>query len=113
MQAFEVTITASGTPQSLAGTALPAQPTIMSLGVTSSIGGAQQFGQVTVGNPAGSTGNLYLGSKGLVLATLAGVGKVLVPGESITLGNGHASVILDHLWVDTDTSGNKATVLCI
>lgn len=113
MQAFEVTIAAAGTPQSLAGASLPAQPTISTQGITNSIGSAQQFGQITVGNPIGATGNLYVGAKGMVKATLAGVGKVLVPGESITLGNGHASVVLDHLWVDTDTSGNKATVLCI
>jgi hypothetical protein len=113
MQSFAVTITAAGTPQSLAAAALPARPTILTQGITNTIGGADQYGQIFVGNPAGSTGNLYVGSKGLVKGTLAGVGKVLVPGESIQLGNGSTSVILDHLWVDTDTSGNKATVLCI
>lgn len=101
-----ITIAAAGTPQSLAGASLPAQPTINMQGVTSSIGGAQQFGQVIVQNPPGSVGNLYVGSKGMVKATLAGVDHILIPGESVTLGNGSTSIVLDQVWIDTDTNGN-------
>lgn len=114
MQSACVTIVAAGTPQSLARTSLPAQPTISTQGVTNPIGGAQQFGQVTIQNPPGETGNLYVGvTSGIVKATLAGVGIVLVPGASVTIGNALAKVILDQIWVDTDTSGNKVTYLAV
>ncbi len=113
MQSAAITIIAAGTPQSLARTSLPAQPTIMTQGVTNPIGGAQQFGQVTIQNPPGSAGNLYVGSYGMVKATLAGVGAVLIPGETLTIGNALAKVILDQIWVDTDTSGNKVVYLAI
>lgn len=113
MPSYEVTIVAAGTPQSLGGVASPAHPTISIQGVTSSIGGAQQFGQVIVTNPAGSTGNIYVGSPTEAKASLAGVGKSLVPGESITIGNGKANVILDHVWLDADNNGQKVTAVCV
>lgn len=103
-----ITIAAAGTPQSLAGASLPAQPTIIAGGITSSIGSAQRYGQVIVQNPPGTTGNLYLGSEDMDKATLSGVDHILVPGESVTLGNASTGIILDTVWVDTDTDGNKA-----
>lgn len=109
MQSGSVTITTSGVPQSLARANTPASPTISTQGVTNPIAGAQQFGQVIVCNPAGSTGNLYVGSPTMTKATAL----TLVPGQSITLGNAQAKVILDQVWVDTDTSGNKAVFLAI
>lgn len=102
-----LTITAAGTPQSLAGVVSPAWPTISVQGITSSIGGAMRFGQVVLNNPVGQTGNIYYGSKGLNKTTGAGVDGTLAPGDTVTLGNGSTSIVLDQVWVDTDTSGNK------
>lgn len=109
MQSGSVTVTTSGTPVSLARSTTPAAPTISTLGVTNSIAGAQQFGQVIVQNPVGSTGNLYVGSPTMTKLTALS----LAPGVSVQLGNGQTSVILDQIWVDSDTSGNKAVFLAI
>lgn len=114
MQSAVITITTAGTPQSLARISLPAQPTISTQGITNPIGGAQQFGQVTLQNPPGSTGNIYVGvTSAIVKATLAGVGVVLIPGASITIGNALAKVILDQVWVDADNSAQKVTFFAV
>lgn len=109
MQSGSVTITTSGVPVSLARSTTPLAPTISVQGLTSSIAGALQFGQVTVQNPAGSTGNLYVGSPTMTKLTALS----LIPGDKVTLGNGSTSVVLDQIWVDSDTSGNKAVFLAI
>jgi hypothetical protein len=61
-----------------------------------------------IGNPALSgspnAGNVYIGSKSMVRATLAGVIKVLVPGEYWTITTNVATnkYYLDKLYVDAD-----------
>jgi hypothetical protein len=109
MQSGSVTVTTSGTPVSLARATTPAAPTISSLGVTNSIAGANQFGQVTIQNPPGSVGNLYVGSPTMTKLTAI----ALIPGQFVTIGNALAKIILDQVWVDSDTSGNKAVFLAI
>jgi hypothetical protein len=109
MQSGSVTIVASGSPVSLARLTTPLAPTISTLGVTNSIAGAQVFGQVILQNPVGNTGNLYYGSPTMTKAT----SPHLVPGQFVSLGNGQANVILDQVWVDHDTSGDKAVFLAI
>lgn len=109
MQSGSVTIAASGTPVSLARATTPLAPTISTQGIANSIAGANQFGQVIVQNPVGSTGNLYVGSPTMTKLTALS----LAPGVSVTLGNGATSVVLDQIWVDADTSGNKAVFLAI
>jgi hypothetical protein len=37
----------------------------------------------------------------------------LIPGQFVTIGNALAKIILDQVWVDSDTSGNKAVFLAI
>lgn len=107
-----LTVTAAGTPQSLAGVVAPPWPTISVQGITSSLGGAMRFGQILINNPVGQTGNVYFGSKGLNKATGSGVDGTLAPGDSRTLGNGSTSLVLDQIWVDSDTSGNKVEFSC-
>lgn len=109
MQSGSVTIAASGTPVSLARSTTPAQPTISTRGISNPIGGAQQFGQVTIQNPDGATGNLYVGSPGMTKTTAI----ALIPGQFITIGNALAKIVLDQVWVDSDTSGNSAVFLAI
>lgn len=109
-----VTITTAGTPQKLSSATVPALPSISMGGVTYPSGSAtQQLAQIVIQNPPGTTGNLYVGGPGLVKATLANVGVVLTPGSSVSLGQYGGGVTLDDIWVDTDTSGNKAIVSLI
>lgn len=109
----EATITASGTPIQVAKVMLPALPSIVINGVSSGAGSAtQQLAQIVIGNPAGATGDLYVGGPAMVKATLVGVGAVLIPGASLTLGQYGGGITLDDIWIDSDTSGNKAT-LCL
>jgi hypothetical protein len=96
------------TPVSLARLTTPAQPTISTQGVTNSIGGAQQFGEITIQN-RNATGNIFVGSPTMTAAT----GIELAPGAMWKFGNALSKVILDQVWVDTDTSGNKVTFLAI
>jgi hypothetical protein len=108
---FAVTITTSGTPQKLSAATSPALPSMIIGGVTYPSGSAATgFKQLVIQNPPGSTGNLYVGGSALVKGTLANLGQVLIPGASITFGQWGGDGLLDDIWVDTDTSGNKAIV---
>lgn len=109
MQSGSVTITTSGTPVSLARATTPLAPTISTQGVTNSIAGALQFGQVHVQNPIGQTGTLYVGTPGMTKLTAL----TLAPGQETIIGNGKALVILDQIWVDHDTAGDTARFFCV
>lgn len=109
-----VTVTTAGTPVQIAKNTNPPLPSVNINGVSSGPGSAtQQLAQIVIQNPPGTTGNLYVGGPGLVKATLANVGAVLIPGASVSFGQMDAHITLDDIWLDTDTSGNKAVVTLI
>lgn len=109
-----VTVTTAGTPVQISKNTVPALPSVVINGVSSGAGSAtQQLAQIKIKNPAGTTGNLYIGGPAMVKATLANVGDVLIPGESTILGQYGGSITLDDIWLDTDTSGNKAVVTLV
>lgn len=110
---FAVTIAAAGTPQQASKATSPALPSISTNGVTYPSGSAAEgFKQLVIQNPPGTTGNLYVGGPAMVKATLANVGAVLVPGASLVLGQWGGDGLLDDIWLDTDTSANKA-IFCL
>lgn len=105
----DVVIAASGTPQQASKLTNPGLPTISMGGVTYPAGSAATgCKQLNIENPAGSTGNLYVGGPAMNKTTLVGVSAVIVPGSFRTYGQYGGDVLLDDFWLDTDTSGNKA-----
>lgn len=110
---FAVTVTTAGTPVQASKATAPSLPQVIIGGVTYPSGSAStSFKQLVIQNPPGSTGNLYVGGPALVKATLANVGAVLTPGSSLNLGQYGGDGLLDDIWLDTDTSGNKA-IFCL
>src|SRR6266581_6396053 len=72
-------LTAAGTPQALASTTSPALPSVVINGVSSGAGSAtQQLAQILLqADPSNTGANIYIGGRGMVKATRAGVGLVL------------------------------------
>jgi hypothetical protein len=107
---FSATVATAGTPQNLASTASPAQPTINMGGTTfaaasATLRGAQIQLQAAPGNTAAK--NIYVGSKGMVVGTKAGCGMTLLTGtQPISLGQFGGLEDLADLWIDTDAGTN-------
>src|SRR6266851_3729362 len=107
------TLTAAGTPQSIAAATAPSLPTISTGGVTYPAGSAtQQAFQIMVqANPANTGANIYIGGRAMNKATLAGVGIVLPKtGAPVSLGQYGGSITLDDIYFDGDTTGDKLLV---
>ncbi len=56
----------------------------------------------------GNTGRLYLGTRTMVKATLAGVIAIIYPGQTIpiTVGDSVNPLDANTLWIDADTAGD-------
>jgi hypothetical protein len=104
-----VVLTAAGTPQALSAATSPGMPTISMGGVTYPSGSATQrlFQVVAQADPSNTGTNIYIGGRGMVKATRAGVGAVLAKGVAINLGQYGGSLALDDIYFDGDTTGDK------
>ena len=109
-------LTAAGTPQALASTTSPALPSIVINGVSSGSGSAtQQLAQILLqADPSNTGANIYIGGRGMVKATRAGVGLVLPKTAApVSLGQYGGGVTLDDLFFDGDTTADKLLVTLI
>ena len=108
---FPVTIATAGTPQQLATAPTANLPTISMGGITYPSGSATQRGmQIVVQSNPGNTGNVFVGGRALNKGTLANVGAILTPGQSIIFGQYGGATTLDDIWVDAATSGSSVLV---
>jgi hypothetical protein len=103
MAFFSVVLAAAGTPQCLSANTSPAMPTSQSAGQT--VQAPVNGYQITIQSHPANTGNVFIGGPGLVKATEANVGAILVPGDSLTLGYGAFGISLDSIFADCATSG--------
>lgn len=109
---FTATVTTPGTPQQLTSAVTPAFPTISGTlaGVVLPTPSVIVF-QADPKNTASK--NIYIGGKGMVSATPAGVGIVLAPGAfspAISLAEG--AVSLAEFFIDIDLSATVKNLFC-
>lgn len=110
------TLTAAGTPQSIAASFTPALPSVNINGVSSGPGSAtQQLAQITVQADPSNTGtNIYIGGRGMVKSTRSGVGLVLTKtSPPFSLGQYGGGITLDDLLWDGDTTADKLLVALV
>lgn len=69
--------------------------------------GVQRAKWVTIQPGAANTGNIYIGNKGMIKATLVGVMAVLAPtAVPFPIFVEGASLNMEDIWIDGDTNGN-------
>jgi hypothetical protein len=109
------TLTAAGTPQSVAAATAPTMPTMTVRGITYPAGSATQRARsMTVqADPANTGTNIYIGGRAMNKATRANVGLVLAKTAApVYLGDGEGFA-LDDIYFDGDTTGDKLLLTLI